>query len=156
MKTNHLMRKLIDEYQTLQKMDKRRLEYNLESLILRGIVEMEGCYFLQALLPEGFDIKTAKLSSVDQTEIECDINHIHLDNYINQAEKNIKYLLEQGVLYAYSLQVLLPKSVDFKVILACTFEPIIDCNIRFHKQRFKEEWLRENLENYNEAILVLE
>lgn len=153
---NEAMKKLFDEYQLSKRVNEIRLEPRLVSLLSSGFIELNGCYFLQALLPAGFDIEEAERSAFDRTEIECDINHIHVGDYLDRPEGNIKSLIEQGVRYAFSLRDLLPESADFKVILACTFEPNTDCNIRFHKQRLGEEWLADNLEKYNEALLLLD
>jgi hypothetical protein len=156
MKTNRLMENLLKQYQISIKMDPHILDASLKSILSKGIIEMDGCYFLQALLPDGFDIKRAMLSSIDRTGLESEVNHIHLNDSIKYPDGNGKYFLEQGIQYAFSLKASLPKSAKFKIILAYTLEPIIDCNIRFYKQRNDEEWLKEDLDNYNEAIFVIE
>jgi hypothetical protein len=120
-----------------------------------GIVEIKGCFFLKALLPDEFNIDEALRSSFDQTDIECQINHIHLDEYIKQLERNIKTLVEQGVNYAFALKALLPETKDFNVIFACTHDPLTDCNVRFHKRRVDQKWLTDDIESYEEALFVI-
>jgi hypothetical protein len=156
MQMNHTMRTILDERQILYRIDELGLEPGLASLLSSRIMEIKGCYFLQALIPDGFDIEEALKSAFDQTEIECDINHIHVNEYLDQPVENDVHLIRQGVRYAFLLQTLLPKTVDFKVIFACTYDPFIDCNIRFHKKRFGEDWVADNLDNYEEAVLLLD
>ncbi len=156
MKMNNRMKTLFEEYEILQWIDKIGLESRLEYLLSSGIIEINRCYFLQALLPEGFNIEEAVKSAFDRTELECEINHIHIDDFIELSKENTKVLLEQSIRYAFLLQNRLPPTVDFKVILACTFDPMVDCNVRFHKQRLGEDWLANDIDNYSEALLVLD
>lgn len=155
MEINQLMKNMLQKYKILGRIEEIILEPRLASLLSKGIIEFDRCYFLHALLPIGFDVREAEQSSFDRTDLECTLNHIHIGDFIERDKKNKKVLIEQGICYAYSLQSLLPETEEFSVILAFTFDPIIDCNVRFHMQRPGERWLATDLEKYEEALLVL-
>ncbi len=152
---NSVMSKWLNEYQVLQRLDTLKLEPRLIAILSTGILEVEGCYLLRAELPEAFDLKEAIKTLFDRTGIECFFNHIHIGDYIDRPEINMKFLLEQGLLYTNALHDILPNPEEFNVILAYSSDPIIDCNVRFHKKRNKEEWLAKNIDGYDEGILVL-
>ncbi len=158
MKMNKSMKKLLGELSIVPKNKEVKLEARLVSLLMGGIVDYAGCFFLRDLLPANFDIQASLEAAFDQTGLECEINHIHVDDYVG-LDKSIgceKFFIEQGMCYAFSLQKLLCKSGDFKIILSCTFGPIFDCNIRFHKKRLGEIWLEADLEKCDDSVMVLE
>ncbi len=157
MDTNTAMNFLLNKYQILSKLCGIKLEPNLTFIIQGGIVNMKCCYFLRELLPSGFDFdkEEAIQQAFDLTGFECLINHTHIGDYLPHSKGDKEEIIYQGILYALSLKECLPDSVGFKIILSCSFEPRIDCSIRFHKQRPGEEWLTENLEKYEEPIMVL-
>jgi hypothetical protein len=156
MKTNLAMTNILGDIEKLLSLRKIGLEPELTSILSDGIVELDDCIFLRALLPYDFDINLAIRTAFDRTDLECEINHIHIGDYLIQSKKSVNYLLEQGVSYAFGLQDLMSGTYNVKIILAYTLEPNIDCNIRFHKKRVGEEWLADNLEEFDEALLVLD
>jgi len=153
--TNNSMKKILEMNEIISRINNIKLEPKLASILAGGIVEIDGCYFLKELVPLEFNLEEAEKHAFDLTEIECDINHIHIGDYVSQSKDNIPKIIEQGTRYTLSLQELLPRDENFKVIQACTFEPIFDCNVRFHKQRVGEKWVMDDIEKYEEAVMVL-
>ncbi len=156
MKINHLMHEILEDQSIFKHPYDVKLEPRLEAILTDGIVKLEDCIFFRAFVPENFDIDLAIQSSYDRTELECLINHIHVDDYLDQPPKSLYTLLEQGIRFASNLQVLLAKTCQAIIILAFTLDPIVDCNIRFHKKRPEEKWLADEIERYDEALLIFD
>jgi hypothetical protein len=155
MNQNHSMKILLSKNNISLPTSFNDLELGLQDILTGGILEISDCYLLRKLIPFNFDVKEAIKQSFDKTQLECDINHIHVKDYLRTTNIDESYLLKQGLGYAYRLNEMLSKSNGFNVIFSYTTDPILDCNIRFHKKRVDEEWLNSDLENYDEAILTL-
>lgn len=128
----------------------------LEELIIGGICELRGCFFLANLLPSEFDIDIARKQSFDQTQLECDINHIHIEDYLDSQLFSEKTLLEQSFLYGRKLRDLFDDGEKYLIIISLSNDQFLDCNVRFHKKRPGEEWLGNDINLYEECIAIIE
>ena len=85
MKTNLAMTNILGDIEKLLSLRKIGLEPELTSILSDGIVELDDCIFLRALLPYDFDINLAIRTAFDRTDLECEINHIHIGDYLIQC-----------------------------------------------------------------------
>jgi hypothetical protein len=135
---------------TLQSQHPIELPAKLSDLLSAGFVDKDGCLFFAqfAKRTSGAD----RSDFPDLTGYECFVNHIHIDDYIEDADAQT--LAAIGVSFARRLcELLSARSGDFNVIVG-TDE--LSCSVRFHRIRAGEAWLSDDLESYqDEAIAVL-
>jgi hypothetical protein len=93
----------------------------------------------------------------DETAFECFVNHIHLP--FDGTGKTLTRCLE----YAVTLEnALIPLTTDrrFRVIVSLSDDgefPKSACTVRFHQIRTGQNWILEDLEEYeSDAILVFD
>jgi hypothetical protein len=150
---NGIMMKILDRY----KNDVQRIDDNFSPDLLQvlnsGFVVWEGCIFLKKQFELSKGIKSIKF--IDKTDIECYVNHMHIEDYIEgQIELSRVALLKEALSFVSRLKSELSKrypNFSFKVIVACRDE---SSSVRFHKLRKNESWLADNLDLYSsEAVL---
>jgi hypothetical protein len=132
---------------------------NLSSELLRlielGFTVKDGAVLLKS--QEKLAMNIRQDSFPDLTGYECFVNHIHIEDYISDAERGSNALLEQGLAFANKIVdelSLLYHGKPFKVIVATNES---GCSVRFHLIRNGENWLSDDLDEYGqEAILVME
>jgi hypothetical protein len=156
MKTNKAMSSALLQYKIDTEFQGINLSSKLQKLLTGGVCELSGCFFLKKMLPRGFNIDQAIRLSHDRTQVECDINHIHIDDFLDTQVNIEKSILEQGLLFSVSLQQLLVDKNQFITIISFTQGEFPDCNVRFHKKRENENWLVNNINLYEEGIAVID
>ena len=121
-------------------------------LVAGGFKDVQGCVFFRELFH--YDALTALAMHHDMTGYECAVNAIHLEDYLEKgmareapalavtADRCADWLIEQ--LRRYS-------SEPFRVIASVQGR---NCTMRFHKIRDGESWLADDLDKYEEAIVV--
>ena len=158
------MRALLEETEILIPERLDPLHAALKQIVDSGLFENEGCFFLNALLNEGLDIKSALEKNEDRTGLECSINNLYIQSIIYTNPYNAlidsNTVLNQGIHYAIYLSERISSFGHFKIILSFATgnekDRIIDCSVRFHLIRQGESWISQNLEDYTEeAILVI-
>src|SRR5688500_8045888 len=131
------------------------LSKGLSRLVRQGFTELDGAIVFTAMLDSAERIKPDNFP--DLTGYECFINHIHVEDQVENSLLVRSILLKQGVTFALAIRSQLRSAFPgkpFNVIVAFN-EP--SCGVRFHSVRLGEEWLAKNLDGYaEEAILVLE
>lgn len=88
----------------------------------------------------------------DETGVECFINHIHIDDYYKGLDDGESLL----ICLELARQIMdfdQAKKVKLKIIISLSGEG--ESSIRFHRLREAQEWLSDDLESYEEAILTL-
>lgn len=133
-----------------------RLGPRLRELLDSPMVREGPCCVLQALAKLNGNARQE--SYFDLTGYECFVNHIHLEDYLDEvAVGESGKLLDSGILYSLCLGEKLSRASApgevFRVILS--FDGA-DCTARFHKARKNEQWLSDNIEDYEDALLVLD
>ena len=156
MKINNPMSSALSRYKITEDLQKIRLALKLQNLLNEGICKLEECFFLTKLLPNDFHIDQALKLSFDRTQLECDCNHIHIEDYLNSRGKNQKYLIEQGLAFGLKIHQLLGESHHFMIIISFSQDEFLDCNVRFHRKRENENWLANDINLYEEGIAVFE
>jgi len=158
MKMNFRMRARLAHTEVSDLIQSLELSESLRNLLVSQIVEFEGCIFLEPLLKLS---PNATLSLFpDRTGFECFVNHIHVEDYLDQNDgtnptSNLQ--LASCIRFAMKLKERLGEYQSkgrFRVIITSDDET---CTVRFHKIRENETWLSEDLEQYREeAVGVIE
>jgi len=156
MKTNKAMAAALLKYQIENEFQVIILSKKLQRLLTGGVCELKDCIFLEKLLPKGFNIDEAIRLSFDRTQVECDVNHIHIEDFIDEQGNIEKTILEQGLLFGARLQQLLVDKYKFMIIISFSQGQFPDCIVRFHKKRVKENWLVNDIDTYEEGIAVID
>ncbi len=130
-----------------------QLSSRLKQVLAAGIVEEDGCWFL-AKRRAGTKGKISDFG--DRTGLECFVNKVHIEE---QSPINIQ---EQGLLFVSAIRELLEPHGHFNIMMEVSNSDIegkpniLTCNVRFHKIRTGEQWLKDDLDAYrDEGILLL-
>lgn len=154
MKTNQQMDELYDEIRDENLDDPKALPQKLLGLLDGGFVEAHDCVFLSALK------KTASVERMDfanRTAYECFVNHIHIEDYLENGGLPPLKMLGRGLALARELQGRLSRlrgDRHFRIIVAF---PGSTCTVRFHTIRLDEEWFDKDAAGPgSEAVAILE
>lgn len=131
--------------------DPDALAPSLLALALLGFVEVEGCVVLAAYE------SAARATTVDaaggETAFEAFVNHVHVDALL-PPDMPPREVLGQAV---HLLRRLAADLCD--VYRGRSFELALasgeHCTVRFHAARPGQQWLPDDLESYDDALLVL-
>ena len=137
-------------YNQLRLINTVELPVELKSIIKAGVCEKNGCIVLATLSKACQHAKLADF--VDYTGYECFINHLHIDDYVNENIflTALCFMSEVSDLVKYKF----PDRL-FRFIIAR--ENDSSCNVRFHRLRDGEVWLVEDINQYHEeGILVMD
>jgi hypothetical protein len=153
-KSNHPMDVLYDEIRDQNLDDPKALPQKLLGLLNGGFVEADDCVFLSALK------KTASVERMDfpnRTAYECFVNHIHIEDYLENGGLPPLEMLGRGLALAREVSErlsLLHGVKHFRIIVAF---PGATCTVRFHTIRPNEEWVDKDAAGPDsEAMAILE
>lgn len=160
MKKNKAMLSHLEKLKELRIENTILLKYpEISWIIFPEFVEWDGCVLLrqeeQLSLPEKFN---PNQFCPDRTGYEADINHVHLDDYIDEIRSYPYEGLRIGlkIMNIWQLQ-LKSQFPSKKFILILTFDGE-DCTLRFHT--FREDalpWIDvKSLNDFNEGVAFLE
>jgi hypothetical protein len=154
-KTNRKMEALLDEIHDENLDDPKALPQKLLSLLNAGFVEDDECVFLSALKRAAAPVERIDFS--DRTAYECFVNHIHVEDYLENGGLPPIELLGRGIALAHEIADRLARlhgTKRFHVIISSTGPT---CAVRFHTVRPDESWVAKNLNGYQEeAVAVLD
>jgi len=152
-KSNPQMEVLYDEIRSENLDDPKALPQKLLALLNGGFVEEEGCVFL-SLLKKG---PVQRVDFPDRTGYECFVNHVHIEDYLENGGLAPLEMLGRGLALARELKDRLSRlhgTKQFRIIVAFDGST---CTVRFHSVRPDEEWIGKGLNGHKEeAIAVLE
>lgn len=130
----------------------------LERILFPEFKEVEGCFLARLTenhIPEKINLDMVMRVYGDRTGYEASRNELRINDYINYTED------EKYSVLAFALQLIESWSLklkadfphyEFNLILSCDDEYV---TLRFHRYRNVElGWLEDNLESYDEAILL--
>jgi len=153
-KTNHKMDALIDEIRDENLDDPKTLPQKLLHLLNGGFVEEDECVFLSQL-KKGAAVE--RMDFPDRTAFECFVNHIHVEDYLENGGLPPLELLGRGIALAREIVDRLSRlhgTKHFRVIVSSDGP---NCAVRFHTVRPDESWVAKNLNGYQEeAVAVLD
>ena len=154
MKTNRPMDVLYDEVRQENFDDPKALPQKLLALLNGGFIETEQCIFL-ALLKK--DAPVNRLDFPDRTGYECFVNHIHVEDYLENGGLPPLEMVGRGIALARELKERLSRqhgSKHFRIIVAFNGST---CTVRFHTARPDEEWIDKSVDGHSdEAVAILE
>ncbi len=155
MKTNPKMEALLDEIRDGHLDDPKALPQKLERLLGEGFTEEDDCIFFSQLKREA---PVKKLDFPDRTAYECFVNHLHVEDYLENGGLPPLELLGRGIAFANELADRLHRlhgARHFRVIVAS--DGGASCTVRFHTVRREEQWSGKNLNGFKEeAVAILE
>ena len=132
-----------------------KLKEELSHLLAQGFTDLDGTIIFTAMRNIAETVKPESFS--DKTAFECFVNHIHVEDQIDEPKFDRRGLLKQSIAFALTTERELRSIFSartFKVIIAANAD---GCGVRFHVARPGEEWLARDLDGYGEeAVLVLE
>ena len=154
MKTNPQMDALYEEIREERLDDAKALPQKLLALLNAGFVEADHCVFLKALKSAA---SVQRLDFPNLTSYECFVNHIHIEEYLENGGLPPLEMLGRGLALAHELQTRLaklPGPKRFRIIVAF---PGPTCTVRFHTVRSDEEWVDKDASGPgSEALAILE
>jgi hypothetical protein len=117
------------------------------SLLDAGFKVRDGCYFLASLMPAATDDLGAQFP--DKTSQECFINSIHTYDHCESGELSVALAFIAALLKEWS-------RTDFKKTLrvVLSYRPD-DTVVKWHVVRDGENWLSEDLDDFEESILEI-
>jgi hypothetical protein len=159
---NCRMRQLLHALAVPSRLRRTELSPDLRALAEARLVRVRECYFLEPLLPQGFDIDLSLQNSFDRTGLECSVNDIHLEDYVDERTRNdAAEFLAQGMLYARKLWDRLAVKGHFSVILSfespglTEWSDFTSSTVRFHLVRPDEAIsMSADLDAFQDAVLV--
>ena len=154
MKTNQQMDVLYDEIREENLDDPKALPQKLLALLNAGFVETDQCVFLSVLKNNA---SVERLDFAHRTAYECFVNHIHINQYLENGGLPPLEMLGRGLALARELRDRLARlhaARHFRIIVAC---PGPTCTVRFHTIRPDEDWIDKDAGSAErEAIAILE
>lgn len=127
--------------------DKGEINSELFKIIKNGFIEKKDCVLIKYFLEINDHVSLKDF--FDKTDYECFINSINIDDHFEQN------YLEQGVLCI---------RIAFEEFNKSNIDGILNCSmsidefgskLKFHILRDNESWLSEDLEGFEEAILLV-
>lgn len=152
MKCNSQMEQLYQEIRGDNLDDPRALPQKLIALLNAGFVEEEECVFFSQLKPSA---PVKNVDFPDKTGYECFVNHLDIEDYLENGGSPALELLGRGLALAQEIKERLSQlhgTRHFRVIVAFTGP---SCSVRFHTVRQDEGWTDKDLCR-DEAIAIFE
>jgi hypothetical protein len=133
--------------------DPRALPQKLLSLLNEGFVEEQDCVFFSRLKEAA---RVQRLDFPDRTAYECFVNHVHVEDYLENGGRPPMELLGRGMAFAHELaDRRLQGTKHFRIIVAS--DGGVSCTVRFHTLRHEEEWVGKSSNGFKEeAIAIME
>lgn len=139
-KTNSKMRKSLAEVTRLPP-----LNPSLRALLKGGFHGLAGCQFLSGLHARAQNVDLKDFS--DAVGLECFINSIHIDDYIEEG------LLSQAIAFVQELFETWKEAQSDQALVAIISAEEDSVVVKFHLKREDQQWLKDDLDGYLDAIL---
>jgi len=133
--------------------DTKALPQRLIALLDEGCTEEEQCVFLSRLKKES---RVQRLDFPDLTAYECFVNHVHVEDYLENGGLPPLELLGGGMAFASELGERLRRlhgTKHFRIIVAS--DGGATCTVRFHTVRHEEEWAGKNSNGFKEEVIAV-
>ncbi len=138
-------KKMVNEMQNLS-WEGKGLPPELSHILDLGFINRDGCILLASLAK--LDTNVSKDDFPDNTGYECFINSIHIDDYTQHDYIVTACLFVEALFSAWK------KSFASSPILAIISSDGSGALVKFHVVRDGESWVSQELDGYEEAILV--
>jgi hypothetical protein len=124
------------------------LAESLKKLASEGFTQVDNFVFLKHYYKANTNVNAE--SFPDATGYECFINSIHIDDYVSCD------YLAQAVLFSRSLFQSF-NDLELKSSLVCVMSmDELGLNIKFYLARINESYLNNDLNGYDEAVLIVD
>lgn len=123
-----------------------KLPSDLADLVNQGFLTRDGCVFLSGLA--GRQTNASADDFPDKTGYECFVNSIHIDDY---AESNY---LACACLFVEACFAEWRRTGSREVIKAVVSADEFGAVVKIHVARSGESWVSEDIEKYDDALLV--
>ncbi len=127
------------------------LDPRLDAVLGDGFQELRGCVVLAGLVASAAHVTVS--SCGDETGFEAFVNHVHVEDVLGLTVSDPRVAAQAGGFtkeLAAALERIYPDE-RFVVILSLGDS----CTVRFHKLREGQAWLADDLEGYDEAVMVV-
>jgi hypothetical protein len=119
-----------------------------------GFEEFQGCVLWRDPTRTVFDLGDGE----DRTGIECLFNKTHIEVDASSAS-SLRKSLKDGIAYAFAVEEALAQSGlrgPFRIILGADLTgEFPSVTVRHHRVREGETWIAQDLEKYDDAVLVV-
>ena len=124
------------------------LNSELDTIVRMGLVEVGNLIFLKKLYQN--DTNATADDFIDSTGYECFVNSLHVDDYVHDNYLQQAIIFAKHIFKEFRLQ-------EVKMPLVCIMSlDEFGLTIKFHLSRGNESFLNEDLNGYEEAILVVD
>jgi hypothetical protein len=138
-------KKMAREIETID-LDGKVLPSELAQLLTLGFYEREGCIFLASLATGSTNVSVSNFP--DKTGYECFIYSVHVDDFVKSNYLDYACLFVEALLSAWR------ESVESDTAMAIISSDEFGAVVKLHVARSGESWVSEDLESYEDAILV--
>ena len=129
--------------------DSSTLDGALKDIANSGFAVIDGCYFIQRLYDEDTNVSASDFP--DKSGYEAFINHLHIDDFVDQN------FLNAGLCYVQEVFKCWRSSQSEKSLIAIISFDETSLTVRLHVSRRGERIPAEDLEGYElEAVLVVD
>ena len=128
--------------------DNIELDNDLREIVEAGFVGDDGCYLLKKYLEIGTNVSFSDFP--DKTGYECFINSVNIDDYVKDN------YLAQGLCFVRNILSRWNEFQDDEVLMAILSLDELGSKVKFHTLREGEQWLADELDEYEEAILLVD
>ena len=137
-----------EKYREVATKEPPEIDQRLSEIAKSGFEFRNGCHFLKLLQPTNTNVN--ENSFPDRTGYECFANSIHIDDYATTNYLAHGILFVREVFETWNAQ-------GHECELVAVFS-LDECGlkIRLHTKRLDEQWIDDNLEGYEEAVLVVD
>jgi hypothetical protein len=115
----------------------------LQEILASGVIEIGPCVFLKALA-EGAHASADDFPDV--TGYECFVNHVHIEDY---ARTNMTAI---GVTLLCEISLVLRQRFPERSFRGIIADDENSCTVRFHTVRLGEQWLLDDLDEYEGGV----
>ncbi|HYL14930.1 MAG TPA: hypothetical protein VEV41_17945 [Terriglobales bacterium] len=153
MKTNQRMEALYEEVRAENLDDPKALPQKLLAVLNAGFLEQEQCVFLSPLRKT---VQVQRLDFSNSTGYECFVNHLHVEDFLENGGLPPLEMLGRGLAFAQELKerlAALPGSRHFRIIVGFNGS---SCTVRFHTLRHAEEWLEKDADTAADATAIID
>ena len=126
----------------------KSLPADLSNHISMGFCKRNGCQLLSALSNKQVNVDLNNFP--DKTGYECFFNSVHIDDYVESNYLDNAFLFIDELFKAW-------RQHDKNELLnAIVSKDEFGLVVKFHLERIGESWVSDNLEKYEDAILIVD
>jgi len=133
--------------------DPKALPQKLAALLNQGFVEDEECIFFTRRKK---DSQVQRLDFPNLTAYESFVNHVHIEDYLENGGLPPLEWLGRGMAFASELADRLRRlhgTKHFRVLVAS--DGGASCTVRFHTIRREQDWAGKNSNGFKEEVIAI-